>query len=156
MADATNLGSSFDAIIYSCIDGTPYVGTPTTNEEPKPLIVIPRESGITPPRFHFEQVYPNTSIPRYHITLDGRNTRGTKDGVFVGFNEEADVWDVDFNRAENAVLITRPDAQTISVATRVLSSYWSVNDDKIALPTSLPGQDFTKHDFFRLEDRTVE
>lgn len=97
------LKPSKNAVIYSLVDGEPYVGIPPTKPVTVPVRLYARDSVTEAPTFELEKVGERT----YLISANGYKTQD-QDGLLVGSVEgEAQRWYIEYAERHDAYLITK-------------------------------------------------
>ncbi|KAI6149162.1 hypothetical protein BKA82DRAFT_620895 [Pisolithus tinctorius] len=97
------LKPSKNAIIYSMVDGEPYVGMPPTKPVTLPVLLYSRKSVTEPPTFNMEKVGECT----YVISARGHKTR-EENGLLIGSIEgEAQRWYIEYIERNDAYVIAK-------------------------------------------------
>lgn len=100
---------SKNAIIYSLVDGEPYVGIPPTKPVTVPVLLYARDSVIEPPTFDMEQVGECT----YVISANGYKTQD-QDGLLVGsIDGEAQKWRIEYAERHDAYIIAKENDRSV-------------------------------------------
>ncbi|KAI6126145.1 hypothetical protein EDD16DRAFT_358289 [Pisolithus croceorrhizus] len=97
------LRPSKNAVIYSLVDGEPYVGIPPTKPVTVPVRLYARDSVTEAPTFNLEKIGERT----YLISANGYRTQD-QGGLLVGSIEgDAQRWYIEYAERHDAYLITK-------------------------------------------------
>ncbi|KAI6149181.1 hypothetical protein BKA82DRAFT_1001401 [Pisolithus tinctorius] len=103
------LKPSKNAIIYSMVDGEPYVGMPPTKPTTLPVLLYARDSVKEPPMFNMEKVGDRT----YVISARNHKTREER-GLLIGSIEgEAQKWCIQYTERNDAYIIVKENDRSV-------------------------------------------
>ncbi|KAI6110811.1 hypothetical protein EDD16DRAFT_1893144 [Pisolithus croceorrhizus] len=103
------LRPSKNAVIYSLVDGEPYVGIPPTKPVTVPVRLYARDSVTEAPTFNLEKVGEST----YVISANGYKTQD-QDGLLVGSIEgDAQRWYIEYAERHDAYIITKENERSV-------------------------------------------
>ncbi|KAI6032351.1 hypothetical protein BKA83DRAFT_682620 [Pisolithus microcarpus] len=98
-----NLKTDSEVVIYSALDGNPYVGVPQILPTILPVNLIEREPGVQPPRFIFRQVGDNV----YTLTINGLQVIELEGKLFAVVEGDLQEWVVTYRENHDAYTIVK-------------------------------------------------
>lgn len=98
-----NLKVDEEVVIYSTLDGNPYVGVPPILPTILPVNLIDRASGVQPPRFIFQRV----GVDTYLLTINGLQVVELDGRLFAVVEGAAQEWVVTYRSNHDAYTITK-------------------------------------------------